>query len=71
MVDAMVRLAHGLGMTALAEGIETPGELRFLREVGCERGQGFLFSRPVPADEIPSLLARGSLLPGTRRSSRR
>jgi diguanylate cyclase (GGDEF)-like protein/PAS domain S-box-containing protein len=63
MVDAMVRLAHGLGMTALAEGIETPGEFRFLREIGCERGQGFLFSRPVPADEIPPLLSRGSLLP--------
>jgi EAL domain-containing protein (putative c-di-GMP-specific phosphodiesterase class I) len=50
-------------MTALAEGIETPGELGFLRAAGCERGQGFLFSRPVPANEIASLLSRGSLLP--------
>ena len=63
MVEAMVQLAHGLGMTPLAEGIETVGELEFLRDVGCRRGQGFLFSRPVPAEEIPALLAGATLLP--------
>jgi EAL domain-containing protein (putative c-di-GMP-specific phosphodiesterase class I) len=69
MVEAMVQLARGLGMVPLAEGIESPGEVEFLRRAGCTRGQGFLFARPVPAEEIPPLLARATLLPagvGTR-----
>jgi EAL domain-containing protein (putative c-di-GMP-specific phosphodiesterase class I) len=63
MVEAVIQLARGLGMIPLAEGIERSEELGFLRAAGCERGQGFLFSRPVPAEEIPALVARGSLLP--------
>lgn len=64
MVRAMIQLAQGLDMTPLAEGIETPGELGFLRANGCRLAQGFLFSRPVPAEEIPALAARpGGLLP--------
>ena len=63
MVEAMVQLAHGLGMTPLAEGIETAEELAFLREAGCTLGQGFHFARPVPASEIPALLVRESLIP--------
>ena len=55
MVTAMIELARGLGMRALAEGIETQGQLDFLRERGCEIGQGFLFSKPVPPSEIASL----------------
>ena len=39
-------------MTTLAEGIETPGELDFLIGRGCQMGQGYLFSRPVPPEEI-------------------
>ena len=61
MVEAMVQLAHGLGMTPLAEGIETAEELAFLRESGCTLGQGFYFARPVPAEDIPALLVPGSL----------
>ena len=52
IVGAFLDLARGLGMTTLAEGIETPGELGFLRERGCMLGQGFLFSKPVPPEEI-------------------
>ncbi len=63
MVRAMIQLAAGLGMTPLAEGIETEDELAFLVEEGCSLGQGFLFSKAVPADEIPALVARGSLRP--------
>ena len=64
MVTAMVQLARGLDMTPLAEGIETAEELAFLRDAGCPTGQGFLFSRPVPAEEIPALVTRaGGLLP--------
>ena len=61
MVEAMVQLAHGLGMTPLAEGIETAEELAFLREAGCPLGQGFYFARPVPAEEIQALLVPRSL----------
>ena len=52
IVSAFVDLGRGMGMTTLAEGIETEGEWRFLREHGCELGQGFYFSKPVTGDEI-------------------
>ena len=52
IVTAFLELARGLNMTTLAEGIETPEELAFLRERGCRLGQGFYFSKPVPPEEI-------------------
>jgi diguanylate cyclase (GGDEF)-like protein len=58
MVKAMIQLAQGLGMTPLAEGIETQGELDFLIEHGCPIGQGFHFAKPVPAEEIPAFVTR-------------
>jgi diguanylate cyclase (GGDEF)-like protein/PAS domain S-box-containing protein len=58
MVRAMIQLAQSLGMTPLAEGIETRGEYEFLRANGCRLAQGFLFSHPVPAAEIPALTKR-------------
>ncbi len=58
MVRAMIQLADSLGMTPLAEGIETQGEYEFVKANGCKLAQGFLFSRPVPAAEIPALAAR-------------
>jgi diguanylate cyclase (GGDEF)-like protein/PAS domain S-box-containing protein len=64
MVRAMIQLAQGLDMFPLAEGIETYEEYEFLRANGCRMAQGFLFSRPVPGDEIPALVTRaGGLLP--------
>jgi EAL domain-containing protein (putative c-di-GMP-specific phosphodiesterase class I) len=62
IVTAFLELARGLGMTTLAEGIETPEELAFLREHGCELGQGYLFSKPVPPEEIISYVFGG--IPG-------
>jgi diguanylate cyclase (GGDEF)-like protein/PAS domain S-box-containing protein len=61
MVAAMVALASNLGMTSLAEGIETKAEWHALVERGCERGQGYYFSRPVPADEIVAIHRRSAL----------
>jgi diguanylate cyclase (GGDEF)-like protein/PAS domain S-box-containing protein len=52
MVQAIVQLAHALGMTPLAEGIETDADRRFLLERGCGLGQGYFFSPPVPAERI-------------------
>jgi EAL domain-containing protein (putative c-di-GMP-specific phosphodiesterase class I) len=57
-------LAQGLNMMPLAEGVETPQEHEFLRANGCRLAQGFLYSRPVPADEVPELVGReAGLLP--------
>ena len=69
MVQAMLQLASGLGMTPLAEGIEMAGELGFLQAHGCPLGQGFFFAKPVPAEEIPALVTREhGLLPEPARS---
>jgi diguanylate cyclase (GGDEF)-like protein/PAS domain S-box-containing protein len=62
MVQAMVQLAKNLGMVPLAEGVETTEELAFLRALDCPMGQGYLFSRPVPADELAALYVDGSAL---------
>jgi diguanylate cyclase (GGDEF)-like protein/PAS domain S-box-containing protein len=59
IVSAFLELARGLGMTTLAEGIETEAELAFLTERGCQLGQGFLFSKPVPPEEIIALALGG------------
>ncbi len=52
----IVQLAHGLGMQALAEGIETEEQRGFLADLGCDLGQGFLFARPMPTAEIETML---------------
>ena len=57
IVRAIVALAHSLDLTVVAEGIETAGQLAFLRAHACEGGQGFYFCRPVPAREFEALLA--------------
>jgi diguanylate cyclase (GGDEF)-like protein/PAS domain S-box-containing protein len=67
IVSAFLELARGFGAVSLAEGIETEGELAFLLERGCVLGQGFLYSKPVPPEEIIALsfggfpAARGQL----------
>jgi diguanylate cyclase (GGDEF)-like protein/PAS domain S-box-containing protein len=52
IVDTLVRLGHSLGLTVVAEGVETPLQLRHLRRLGCDNGQGYLFSRPMQADVL-------------------
>ena len=61
MVQAIIQLANGLGMTPLAEGIETQAEWTSLLERGCRLAQGFYFSRPVPAADILALHRRSEL----------
>jgi EAL domain-containing protein (putative c-di-GMP-specific phosphodiesterase class I) len=56
IVRAIVALAKTLGLTVTAEGIETGGQLDLLRELDCEYGQGYLFSRPLPPHEIEALI---------------
>jgi diguanylate cyclase (GGDEF)-like protein/excisionase family DNA binding protein len=57
IVEAVISLAHGLGIEVVAEGIETVDEAAKLRELGCDRGQGFVYSRPIPAHQISRLMA--------------
>jgi EAL domain-containing protein (putative c-di-GMP-specific phosphodiesterase class I) len=56
IVEAVVALAHGLGIGVVAEGIETEAQADKLRELGCDLGQGYLFSRPAPAEGTLALL---------------
>jgi diguanylate cyclase (GGDEF)-like protein/PAS domain S-box-containing protein len=56
IVQTVVTLARALEMDVTAEGIETQEQLGYLREMGVESGQGFLFASPAPADEIAELL---------------
>ncbi len=58
IVEAVIALAHGLGIGVVAEGIETEAQAARLRELGCDLGQGYLFSRPVPAEQISPMLRR-------------
>jgi diguanylate cyclase (GGDEF)-like protein/PAS domain S-box-containing protein len=56
ITTSVVALAHALGVIAVAEGIETEGQLAHMRAVGCDVGQGYLFSRPVPGEEMTAFL---------------
>jgi diguanylate cyclase (GGDEF)-like protein len=72
LVSSMVRLAAELGIWAVAEGVETERQAQVLREIGCPYAQGFLFSRPVPADTVANLLRAGAIaLPTTRSTAGR
>ena len=64
IIKAMIAMAKGLNMRVIAEGVQAEGQLRFLREQGCDWMQGYLFSRPVPGDEITTFLAEGRNLYG-------
>jgi diguanylate cyclase (GGDEF)-like protein len=58
IVRAVIGLGASLGMTTTAEGVETEAQLLRLRAEGCDEVQGFLFSRPVPIEQVPALIAR-------------
>jgi diguanylate cyclase (GGDEF)-like protein len=56
IIRAVTRLGNNLGMTTIAEGVETEEQLKILRAEGCTQVQGYLFSRPKPAAAIPTLI---------------
>ncbi len=56
IVQSTIEMAHRLGLQVVAEGVETEGVWRMLTDAGCNVGQGYLFSRPLPAEEITQML---------------
>ena len=50
--EALLQLGHGLGLTVVAEGVETAGEYDWLRAHHCDKAQGFGIARPAPLDEV-------------------
>lgn len=64
MMRGLLEMARALGTSVIAEGVETPGELRVLRELGVPAAQGYLFSEPVPADRFPTLWGTLRRAPG-------
>jgi diguanylate cyclase (GGDEF)-like protein/PAS domain S-box-containing protein len=59
IVATLVTLAHALGLTVTAEGVETPAQAERLRRIGCDSGQGWLFARPGAPEAIDKLLEAG------------
>jgi EAL domain-containing protein (putative c-di-GMP-specific phosphodiesterase class I) len=58
VVEAIISIAHVLGKVTIAEGVETSGQVRTLRQLGCDFAQGYLFAKPVAAEELPAVVAR-------------
>jgi EAL domain-containing protein (putative c-di-GMP-specific phosphodiesterase class I) len=61
IVNAILTLAHGLGLEVVAEGVETVEQLAFLRAHGCDQGQGYYFGKPMPLVEFRKLLVQDRL----------
>lgn len=63
VLRAVATLAHSLGLKLVAEGVENESQARFLRRIGYDGMQGYLFSKPVPADKIPGVIEQLGLAP--------
>lgn len=64
IVAAVIALAHSFRSRAVGEGVENPEQLQYLRLLRCDMAQGYLFSRPIPADDLGALMQRGTLWTG-------
>ncbi len=60
IVRAIIAIAQALGIRVIAEGIETPAQIQWLRRLGCREGQGYVFSQPMNAGDTTGFLAAGT-----------
>jgi EAL domain-containing protein (putative c-di-GMP-specific phosphodiesterase class I) len=60
IVSAVVAMARSLELLVVAEGVETREQLAFLKKLDCDEYQGYFFSKPIPADELATLLAKNA-----------
>lgn len=60
IVAAVIALAHSFRSRAVGEGVESPEQLQYLRLLRCDMAQGYLFSRPIPADDLGAMMKRGT-----------
>ena len=58
LIDTIITMGHGLGMEIVAEGVESDLERQFLKAHGCDQGQGYLFSHPLPLEQLRPLLEK-------------
>lgn len=58
IVKTIVQMAHSVGLITIAEGVETSAQWEFLSQNGCDEVQGYLFSRPLPTDQIPEFVRK-------------
>ena len=58
VVEAILALGKSLRLKVVGEGVENAAQLEFLRQHGCDLAQGFFFSEPVPAGQVPNLMTR-------------
>jgi diguanylate cyclase (GGDEF)-like protein/PAS domain S-box-containing protein len=61
VIEAIISMSHSMDCLVIAEGIETVEQREYLKQLGCDFGQGFLCSRPVPATDLLTLLQKGFL----------
>ena len=59
VIEAIISMSHSMNCQVIAEGIETTEQLDYLKQLGCDLGQGFLCSQPVPAADLLMLLQKG------------
>jgi EAL domain-containing protein (putative c-di-GMP-specific phosphodiesterase class I) len=64
IVSTIITLGQTIGMTVIAEGVETAAQRDFLAERGCRSYQGYFFSRPHPSEQLQTLLSRRMRAPG-------
>jgi len=63
IAKVVISMSHGLGLRVIAEGVETEAQCKFMQHNACDEIQGFLFSKPVPADQLQALLREDRRLP--------
>jgi len=66
LVTAVVRIGQSLGLTVVAEGVETKAQHRVLIDLGCQVAQGYLFSRPLPASRLVEWISKRGRVPTDR-----